>query len=188
MLGTLGKDNCFFLLRLDKDFVAIVQEDKAPAPELGARRVDLMSYLQGLEDKYIPEVIQVEDPLAIPLDSIEPIPEFEGERPAPDRISFTSPDPIELESIPSFDEVRTPEPSQLQRIPSSRDFFSTTPKLEPSKPSKPSTTPEARKLSPAEKRRLRRLEGTVNVVFCPSCSKITTNMEKRCPNCGHLLK
>jgi hypothetical protein len=189
--------NCFNLVKLDKNFVEIVQEGVEPPPEVEAKKIDLMTYLQDLEAKYVPEVVQVEDPLAIPQESIEPIPEFEGERPSQERIMFIAPDPSELEPIPGPDEPKSPEPSQLGRIPAPRGFFSTSPIPEPipepkeeiePEPTMPPPTPEPAKLSPAEKRRMRRMEGTVNVVFCPSCSKITTSMEKRCPNCGHALK
>jgi hypothetical protein len=204
--------NCFNLLKLDKTFVEIVQEGKEPPPEVVPKKVDLMSYLQDLEAKNVPEVVQAADPLGVPEEDIpeldktltfseadlEPIPapEIKDFTPVRERIEFSVPEPVELEPIPRFGEERTPEPSRLQAIPTVSDLLRTeaTPQPVPKpvevkkpEPTPPPPIPETPKLTPAERRRQRRMEGTVSVVFCPSCSGITTSKEKFCPKCGHSL-
>ena len=215
--------NCFTLIKLDKGFVEIVQEGKDPAPEVETKKRDLMSYLQELEAKNVPEVVQAEDPLGISEDSLEDIeteetfepfdltaiPELPAIETTEEFIKFSSAQPTELQSIPTSNKVESPAPSQLERIPFSNEVK----EIETSEPAKPENIPfrtevkdpestpqlpqpirepppipEPTKLSPAERRRRRRLDGTVSVVFCPSCSGITTSMEKYCPTCGNRLK
>lgn len=78
--------SCYNLLTLDKDFVDAVQSGKTPPVEAPQVKVmDLQAYQQSLETDDGPQIIQVEDPLAIPAGEYEDyedlVIEFEEEEP-----------------------------------------------------------------------------------------------------------
>jgi len=201
---------CFNLLKLDKEFVEIVQTGKIPTPEIEPKRIDLVSFLKQLESQQAPQVIQVEDPLAVPEESftedfetekaitgqesmhLRPILEF-SEPIRPEPISEV-PKPSSLEPIPVFSEPIRPEPisevpkpSSLEPIPVFSEPVRPEPISEVPKPSSLESIPRSSDKSSVKTSKSEKREKDVKIVFCPSCSKVTTNLSKKCPNCGFPL-
>ncbi len=60
---------CYNLIKLDQEFVVAIRMGKEPAEEImKVEQVDYISYLQSLEAEEGPQIIQVEDPLALSAD------------------------------------------------------------------------------------------------------------------------
>lgn len=166
---------CFNLLKLDKGFVEIVQTGKFPTPEIEPKPVDLVSFLQQLETKRTPQAVQAEDPLAVEQDSI---PE---EQPEVER--FFEKFQQELEPIP------TPTtPMRLEPIPKPVAPRRFEPIPQPATPRRPEPIPKMSEPEKSEKKADKKREPETKVVFCPSCSKITTSQNRFCPSCGFPLK
>ncbi len=175
--------NCFSLVKLDKEFVEIIQTGKMPAQELVKPKRDLMSYMQTLEAKHTPQVVKASDPLAISdaeeqqMD-LQPIPEFEE----PAESNHKSDEIRRLEPIPWSPAPRhlesIPRPSESKRMDtSSKPILVRLPKSIPRVESSKQTSKSTEK---------KRDEGS-KVVFCPNCSKIITGNSKNCPQCGFRL-
>lgn len=183
---------CFNLLKLDKNFVDIVQTGAAPPPEWEEPKVDLVQYLQEIEAKNKPQPVQIQDPLMVAEDTCEQ--DLEEEK------AFCEEDEKDLQEIPRFtgttpelEEIPKPpvKPAQLQEIPK--------PSEEPRKPQvqapkfRPNTGRNivaAPELRPSKKPAVKPMEHKkkeVTIVFCPSCSKITNNTNRYCPYCGYKL-
>jgi hypothetical protein len=58
--------NCYFLIKLDKNFVEIVQTGKVSAPKIEFKQRDYVKYLQQLESTRKLQVVRAQDPLSIP--------------------------------------------------------------------------------------------------------------------------
>ncbi len=60
--------NCFNLVNLDKIFVEMIKYEKSLKIILGSKATekDYIEYLKGLETELGPEIIQIEDPMALP--------------------------------------------------------------------------------------------------------------------------
>lgn len=58
--------NCFNLLKLDENYVKIVQEGKEPTKKMKFEARDIHTYLRTLEEKESPQIVAVEDPLTMP--------------------------------------------------------------------------------------------------------------------------
>jgi len=201
--------NCFNLLRLDKEFVEIVQEGKAPPMEIPVKK-DLVAYLHELEEKNAPQAVHAEDPLVLVIDDDEP--DFEEAEP----MDFSS----QLESIPELEPIPqlTPEPNpqaeqpsiwspprpqiapqptpELEPIPQLEPI----PRLEPEpvpqpqprpqtrpQPAQPAPQPQVIQPNPLESRFRRRRSDETKIIICSNCSNIGTSKEKFCSKCGFPL-
>jgi hypothetical protein len=71
--------NCYHLIKLDKNFVEIVQTGKISAPKIEFKKRDKLKYLKRLESKRKLQVIKAEDPLSIPKQKISADDEFYNE-------------------------------------------------------------------------------------------------------------
>ncbi|MGQ4874841.1 MAG: hypothetical protein ACP6IY_12305 [Promethearchaeia archaeon] len=122
---------CYNLLILNRDYVAAVQAGEEHLIEASKVKVlDLQTYLENLESKEGPKIIQAEDPLALSDLNYEDLTiEFED-------------DEIKKESIKSADDG---------------DIF----------------VPKS--------------DDELKIVWCPNCSKITTNEYRVCPYCNFPL-
>ncbi len=61
---------CFYLIKLNKEFVEIVQTGKVSAPKVEFKQRDYMKYLQKLESKHKLQIVRAKDPLTIPKEKI----------------------------------------------------------------------------------------------------------------------
>ncbi|MHA1148179.1 MAG: hypothetical protein ACTSR8_08030 [Promethearchaeota archaeon] len=121
---------CYNLLILDQGFVEAVQAGQTPLVEAHQVKVmDLQTYQESLETEDGPQIIQVEDPLAMPTGEYEDyedlIIEFDDE---------------EEEIVVEQDEIFTAK-----------------------------------------------ADDELKIIWCPNCSKITTNEYRVCPSCNFPL-
>ncbi|MHA1274981.1 MAG: hypothetical protein ACTSQP_01800 [Promethearchaeota archaeon] len=180
--------NCFNLVKLNPEFVEIVQTGKAPIIEAEPKRIDLTAYLRMLEEKRKPQIIQENDPLEIPADEYEDISEqiTFNEKEIADSdlwdIEFRIPSRptsqtqklneknLDLQPIPlNLNEVETNNQSNIVQAPALTRKIST----------------QSNNLNNTLGKQNRTQE--ITVVFCPSCSAINSSKDKRCKRCGHLL-
>ncbi len=175
--------NCFSLVKLNKEFVEIVQTGKMPPQELIKPKRDLMAYMQTLEAKHTPQVVKTSDPLAIAdveeqqMD-LQPIPEFEESTESNNRNDEQG----RLEPIPTYSEPRhlepMPIPSESKRIDTASN-----PVLVRVPKSVPRVEPRKESSKPTEKKR----DEGPKVIFCPQCGSINSGNNKHCPKCGFRL-
>jgi len=72
MLNVFRCHNCYNLLKLDKNFVWMVQSGKMPSiEEIEVKVLDLQTYLEGLETEEGPKIIEVEEQLLFIADEYE---------------------------------------------------------------------------------------------------------------------
>jgi len=65
--------NCYNLIKLDREYVFAVSTGQVPVEEeeISVQSVDYLSYLQSLESEEGPQIIQIEDPLALSEEDFE---------------------------------------------------------------------------------------------------------------------
>ncbi|MFO8017857.1 MAG: hypothetical protein R6U96_04425 [Promethearchaeia archaeon] len=104
--------NCFNLLKLDEEYAKIVQKGEEPPAEIRFEARDITSYLREQEDKERPQIVSVEDPLAMPEDKEnheeEISPEF-TQSTGEDRRSHARP-------LPRSTEERSGDPNQVDMV------------------------------------------------------------------------
>ncbi|MGV9198903.1 MAG: hypothetical protein ACOC4M_08690 [Promethearchaeia archaeon] len=86
--------NCFNLLRFNEQYMEIVQKGKEPPAEIKFKARDITTYLREQEEKEEPQIVSVEDPLAM-SDMEMPSEEVSKEKPT----GFES-DPTSIRPIP----------------------------------------------------------------------------------------
>jgi hypothetical protein len=63
---------CYNLIKLDQEYVFAVRQGKEPAEEVAkVEEIDYLTYLQSLETEEGPQIIRLEDPLALSADDFE---------------------------------------------------------------------------------------------------------------------
>ena len=154
---------CFDLVKLDENFVKIVQTGAEPAPEIPGTKVDLVSYLRNLESQRVVQVVQDQDPLQVEADDEEFEEDFVFSNEIEEEVAFSS--PVE-------NSVEAPQLSRRSRRENQQRARTLQPIPRPQE-------------APREKKEKKKVE--VTVVFCPSCSKINTSQDRYCKYCGFKL-
>ncbi|TFF95618.1 MAG: hypothetical protein EU544_02370 [Promethearchaeota archaeon] len=103
--------NCFNLLILDGDFVYAVQTgQEIPVEQPQVQVKDLQTYLEGLETDEGPQIIQVEDPLAVPAEEYEDIEiQFEDEEEVVEDFTPLDDDDLRIIFCPNCNKITTNE-------------------------------------------------------------------------------